>query len=86
MYVLLSALILIVGIVAAAGMIIAVLSFSNGDEGPPVNINMGGDSSGSSSGGSGGGYQGEIYRLFTRVLKPDSLDPDPRSVFNVVFT
>ena len=43
MYVLLGVLVLIVGIVAAAGMIMAVLSFSSGND-PPVNINMGGDS------------------------------------------
>ena len=58
MYVLLGVLVLIVGIVAAAGMIIAVLSFSNGN-GPPVNINMEGgpDGSGGSGGGGGGRYE-----------------------------
>ena len=60
MYVLLGVLVLIVGIVAAAGMIIAVLSFSN-DNDAPVNINMGGDSGGSGSGGSEGGDQGKVY-------------------------
>ena len=56
MYVLLGALILIVGMVAAAGMIIAVLSFSNGDDGPPVNINMGGGPDGPGGDGGGGRY------------------------------
>ena len=60
MYVLLGVLVLIVGIVAAAGMIIAVLSFSSEND-PPVNINMGGDSGGSGSGGSEGGDQGKVY-------------------------
>ena len=59
MYVLLGGLVLIVGIVAAAGMIIAVLSFSSGN-GAPFNINMGGDSGGSGSGGSEGGNQGKV--------------------------
>ena len=54
MYVLLGVLVLIVGIVAAAGMIMAVLSFSNGND-PPVNINMGGGPDGSCGTGDGGG-------------------------------